>query len=375
MIRARRAFTLIELLVVIAIIAVLIGMLLPAVQKVREAANRASCQNNLKQLSLAVLNYESAYNKFPPGRVCPDPTQNDMLFSNPQDNTGFAIMLDFVEQTNLHKLFNPQLAWYYYPGIDPKLPNGAPNYWAIQQQIKLFYCPSNRSQGEVDITIPWTVFGFPPDVSPPCAGCDYMMCKGTNAFLDSQSFRLVPKSARGAFDINSKTRMADIDDGSSNTFMMGEGAGNSTLYLARAQYTDTTPALNGNGSTIPIDQAWGVPVIEDANLAVGAQSYFGSYLGVTAQTGGYGSTTDNDEPMNNTLVMAAIDYSGAQAPPLTKNDPSKPPFDTLPGFRSMHIGGANFAFCDGSVRFLEVMDAVPYKALSTIAGGELTQLP
>ncbi len=371
--KQRLGFTLIELLVVIAIIAVLIGLLLPAVQKVREAANRMSCSNNLKQISLAVMNYESTFRKFPPARLIPQQylPQNDLLFSNPSDVTGFTLLLDYVEQSNLHNLFDPTLAWYYYPGISPQLPNGAPNFFAIQQQIKFYYCPSNRGEGQVNITTAWVNFGFPASVSPMCGACDYMMCKGTNAYLDGTPS--IPGSAKGAFDVNSKTRIADITDGTSNTFMIGEGAGNNTRYPIRARYTDTVPATDANGNIILADQAWGVPVIEDANIAFGTPDFFGCYMGVTAQTGGYGA--DNDEPMNNPLVMAAIDYSGVGPPlggGLNNNNPSMPPFDTLPGFRSMHPGGCNFAFCDGSVHFVSSAVSLPtYKAFSTIAGGEV----
>jgi prepilin-type N-terminal cleavage/methylation domain-containing protein/prepilin-type processing-associated H-X9-DG protein len=372
--RTRQGFTLIELLVVIAIIAVLVGLLLPAVQRVREAANRMSCSNNLKQIGLGVHNYESTFGKFPPARAVPDPNQHDMLFSNPADNTGFTLLLDYLEQANLKGLFNPNLAWYYYPGISPQLPNGAPNYQAIQLEVKTYFCPSSRSTGDakIDITVPWTLFGFPPQLSPPCGATDYMFVKGTNAFLDS-NVKLVPQQARGAFDINSYTKIADIRDGLSSTFLLGEGTGNRPQFLIRANYTDTVPFVNPTtGQTIKADQAWGVPVIEDQNLAFGSGSFFGSFMGVTAQTGGFG--LDNDEPMNNQLglVMAAVDYSMASG--CCQNDPTKPPFDTLPGFRSLHPGGCNFAFCDGHVQFVKSsIQPATYKALSTIAGGEIVQ--
>jgi prepilin-type N-terminal cleavage/methylation domain-containing protein/prepilin-type processing-associated H-X9-DG protein len=387
--RVRRGFTLIELLVVIAIIAVLIGLLLPAVQKVREAANRMSCQNNLKQLALACMNYESAYKKIPPGRYNYT-NGNDVLYSSANDNTGFEIMLPYVEQANLGNMFQPGLGWYYYPGISPQLPNGAPNYAAIQQQLKLFICPSSGPR-QVDITPAWVAFGFPANLSPMCGGTDYLMSKGMNAYLDGNSASIIPSGARGAFDVNSMVQIADFTDGTSNTFLLGEGAGNTPNFLAMYPYVQpgapAQPVLNSTGNTIQIDQAWGVPVIEDINLATGAQDYFGCTFGVTAQCGGYNNPAaqggDFDEPMNGRpnstnigssgarLITASVDstLSGGSNP---GNNPTATPVDTVSGFRSLHTGGCNFAFADGSVHFIpQSVSMTTYKALSTKNGGEV----
>jgi prepilin-type N-terminal cleavage/methylation domain-containing protein/prepilin-type processing-associated H-X9-DG protein len=388
--RVRSGFTLIELLVVIAIIAVLVGLLLPAVQKVREAANRMSCQNNLKQLGLACMNYESTYGKIPPGRYN-FTSGADTLLSSAADNTGFEIMLPYVEQQNLGNLFQPGFGWYYYPGISPQLPNGAPNYQGVQQQLKLFYCPSNRASGQVDITPAWTAFGFPPNLSPMCGASDYVMSKGTNAYLDQNSASIIPTSARGAFDINSMVKIADFTDGTSNTFLLGEAAGNTPNFLSEYPYTQpgapAAPALNSSGNVIQIDQAWGIPAIDDLPIAVGSQDYFGCTFGVTAQCGGYNNPAaqggDFDEPMNgrpnssNTgssgarLITASVD-STTSASTNPGNNPVVTPFDTVSGFRSLHTGGCNFVFADGSVHFIPLsVSSTTYKALSTKAGGEV----
>src|SRR4051794_22622124 len=134
----RSAFTLIELLVVIAIIAVLIGLLLPAVQKVREAAARASCQNNLKQLGLAVHNYDSGQASLPPafrGDGVPIP-----YFSS---WSVLAELNPYLEQTNIYNRMD--LKQQTYDTTSP-FNNTAANQFAVQQVVKLFLCPSDKMQ-------------------------------------------------------------------------------------------------------------------------------------------------------------------------------------------------------------------------------------
>src|SRR5947209_509835 len=103
----RRAFTLIELLVVIAIVAVLMGLLLPAVQRVRAAANRVACANNLKQIGLALHHYHGSFESFPPGllTIGGDDLENAQL-------SGFLFLLDFIEQDNLQNMWSPSVPWY-----------------------------------------------------------------------------------------------------------------------------------------------------------------------------------------------------------------------------------------------------------------------
>src|SRR5436190_10181170 len=135
--RKRSGFTLIELLVVIAIIAILIGLLVPAVQKVREAASRASCQNNLKQIGLALHNYESAYKKFPPAR-------NPFSPPPPVVHSALARLLPYVEQTNVGRLIDFTTPPLYFAGATPP---SAGTYTASISVVNLFLCPSDGVGG------------------------------------------------------------------------------------------------------------------------------------------------------------------------------------------------------------------------------------
>jgi prepilin-type N-terminal cleavage/methylation domain-containing protein/prepilin-type processing-associated H-X9-DG protein len=341
----RGGFTLVELLVVIAIIAVLIALLLPAVQRVREAANRLSCTNNLKQMGLALHNYHGAFESFPPGFVQGSSDDLELLTSG-----GFRLLLDFVEQDNLSLQWNPAEPWYQ-----------GTNFNSVSTQVKLYYCPSNRLNGTIDLQFLVPIAGRP--LPNPAAG-DYLLCKGANAALCS--LVALPPAARGVFDVNTRTRIADITDGTSNTFAIGEGAGGNPRYVIRLYYPDTTPYPDPlTGRPRVADQSWAAGALSTQALN-STEFHFGSTLGITAVRGGFDPPFD--EPMNNPLVLSSIDNNQG----CTNNGIVPGAYDTMPGFHGVHPAGCNFLFCDGSVRFVaQSITPDSYRALSTIAGGEV----
>lgn len=183
-----QAFTLVELLVVIAIIGILVALLLPAVQKAREAASRLSCVNQLKQLGLATLNYESSNRKFPPGIVDDDDNAQVALHS------GFVYLLPYFEETALHDAYDFGSDW-----------QSASNQAVAQNRLTGLQCPSNNSEVVQD-------GGFSG------APTDYAFCKGDVAYFCAARNR----DQRGVFDVNSATRHRDIADGNSKTIALGE---------------------------------------------------------------------------------------------------------------------------------------------------------
>jgi prepilin-type processing-associated H-X9-DG protein len=310
------------------------------------------------------------------------------------------LLLPYLEQQNVTTNYNPAVCWYNNIPNPAVGPNGPTNALATQNQLKVFYCPSNRARDILDLTLTSQILvgsGTIVSVLPNPGSTDYILSKGSNAALSANPSS-IPPNARGMFDVNAYTRVAEVIDGMSNTFAIGEGAGNTPLYVARIQYTDVTPAFfppdpNQGGSPQQIDQAWGAGSVENGLLVQATMGKcFGSIFGVTAQCGGW--PTPLDEPLNgmpdqpnaaqqsfdgfftsHKLIMAGVDWN-MQVGTLTNQDNNplvSTQFDTLPGFRSVHIAGANFAYADGSVHFIKTgLDPAIYRALSTRNGGEIT---
>ncbi|HVK15038.1 MAG TPA: DUF1559 domain-containing protein [Gemmataceae bacterium] len=341
----RRAFTLVELLVVIAIIAILIGLLLPAVQKVREAANRLTCRNNLKQIGLALHNYHDGNDGFPPGYSVAGTDNLEIGGFG-----GFVRLLPYLEQEALFRRWDLTRKWYELPNSD-----------LVGTELKVFYCPSNRSRGRIDFAFLEPIAGRP---LPDTAATDYLLCKGANAALCENC--QIPAGGRGAFDVNTKTRLTDITDGTSTTFAAGDGAGGNPRFGLRQYWPDTTPATGFfPGQKTYIDQSWSQGPAATTELhSLGLKG--GGALGITALRGGHPDPFD--EPMNRPLQLPAFDMNqGCLNAGTAANT-----YDTSAGFRSLHPGGCNFLFCDGSVRFLrDGIAPATYRALSTIAGGEI----
>jgi prepilin-type N-terminal cleavage/methylation domain-containing protein/prepilin-type processing-associated H-X9-DG protein len=343
--RSRQAFTLLELLVVIAIIAVLIGLLIPAVQQVREAAGRVKCANNLRQLGLALHHYHLTQGCFPPGMIASGSNMSDA------EASGFTYILPYLEQDNTHRLYHFDVPWF-----NPQ------NYEAVGIPVKSFFCPSNRDQGFIDlqpIAEEWQT-----RLPPRAASCDYAFCRGANGAVNYDWSR-IPATVRGVFNIRppgesrSGVRIDDISDGTSSTFAMGEAAGGSSSFLVRDLTDPAKPALQTlSGQAVAVEQSWSAAGIGDAS-----HPWFGSVFAVTAQ---YGlSPAPRDEPMNRRLTT----------PTVWGNDPrgdNRSSKDLISGFRSLHRQGCNFLFCDASVRFIaQTIQLDIYRALSTYAGGEI----
>lgn len=203
--RPRRAFTLIELLVVIAIISTLIGMLLPAVQKAREAASRISCANNLKQIGLAMHEFEGANERLPPSRVYPIHVVNDSLVYE-GGATWAVFILPFLEQDNLFRQWNTGATYY----------DQTPT--ARQTIVKGYFCPSRRRDGQ-------STFGDTPPVSPqgypnaPGALSDYAVV--VDPYGSDKPDATTP-AVNGSFQLGTGFRFADFSDGLSNTLLVGE---------------------------------------------------------------------------------------------------------------------------------------------------------
>jgi len=307
----KKGFTLIELLVVIAIIAVLIGLLLPAVQKVRDAAARLQCTNNLKQIGLAMMNYESTYRTFPAGYLDNMTTNpvNATATTNPDPILGWgwgALILPYLEQESLYKSIN----------INSIAMNNtsAAGIAFRKTVIKGFLCPSDDTGSNT-----FTISG---------AGGNFELAKSSYAGINGQAELADFDSALGLgmFLRGRGVSIAEVTDGLSNTLFVGERSSKS------------------------------------------AKQAVGSLPGVCTWVGALpGGDLDGETP-----ALYILGWTGDPSSPAKPNTPEPDGSFHAESFTSKHSGGVNFLFGDGSVKFItDSINEQTWVKLGTRQGGEV----
>lgn len=368
-----RGFTLIELLVVIAIIAVLVALLLPAVQMAREAARRSQCSNNLKQLALAVHNYESSFQCIPPGSLYPCPAISPV--NGLPQCWGFGVspivsLLQFIEQGTIYNAYNAQMGVY---GSYPPNTNGPITWWAnttvFNMQLSLLLCPSDAKLLQQPIS-------------------NYVGNLGGPFILNGYSGAFVPTNPPSTFfGFNTQPQpwlipgtanattigLNGVTDGTSNTAMWSEAVSGSPLAVLAG--TGKTNEFRGffntnfmpNPNNLLQSPAQVVQFMAACNLVapntfsvgpngVGLRGtswqmtfpYYANY-GLYNHVGNPNSRQCNCSPID----QIGLDIYGTSPP------------------TSFHTGGVNIAFCDGSVRFIkENITLQTWWAIGTRAGNE-----
>jgi prepilin-type N-terminal cleavage/methylation domain-containing protein len=236
--RRRSAFTLLELLVVIAIIAVLIGLLLPAVQKVREAANRMKCGNNLKQIGLALLQFENVRGKFPPGRIV-GPFPEAGIPAGAVHGWG-VFVLPYVE----HQALADQYRW----DLNATVPENQP---VVALHLNIMQCPS-AEPGRFMTFDSWAIYG----TRGACG--DYAPTAQLDSALPALGLIDPPASFLGVMSANRMTLLSDITDGTSNTTLFAECAGRPDNG-GSADLDRTRRWWEGRGPAVPTACSFRVP--------------------------------------------------------------------------------------------------------------------
>jgi len=332
----RKAFTLIELLVTIAIIAVLIALLLPAVQQARESARRTQCRSQLRQLGLAIHNYESAMSCLPPASDIVQPPTGPLWVGY---LGAFARILPYVDQGNTYNAMDTNTI---YGNID--------NENAVGQVIKFYLCPSEPNQSPQAVanfgTIGGVNYGF-------CMG-DWFVWAGPNG----------GPITRSAFGVALSRRWSDFTDGMSSTLLMSEVKNyqpyvrdcgtlaniNSptTIPPPSASPQTVAPEYQGNGCTFLLNghSQW-------AEIAVHHIGFTTAWTPNKKTPGGPGYTTPDVDLNSERERLGGPTYAAVTS-------------------RSYHIGGVHSVFADGSVKFVsENVDGVVWRAIGTVAGGEI----
>jgi prepilin-type N-terminal cleavage/methylation domain-containing protein/prepilin-type processing-associated H-X9-DG protein len=326
-----KAFTLIELLVVIAIIAVLVGLLLPAVQKIREAANRMKCSNNLKQFGLAIHSYHDTMHLLPPGarvRDTADPTNNPDSHWQQRQGTWMLYILPYMEQDNLYKVFAPQLSGDQGPPYPsrPKYSIQSIPGWNTTPPPPFLRCPSDSmNDGSRALS------NYGASMGPMCGHnncgfrpndnlCTSRALPGIPPSWDygdtgdwANPYGLKASDIRGCFARRgAKIDFAAVSDGLSNTILIGEKLPNEEYLSWNGHWLDENSGYAHCTTVVPINYR-----------------------------------TDLQQPCDQS---PGVPQPWSSAPEVVKHSYTN--WGVTHGFKSRHAGGANFVFADGSVHFL-----------------------
>jgi prepilin-type processing-associated H-X9-DG protein len=351
---------------VISIIAVLVGLLLPAVQSAREGGRRAQCINNMKQIGLALMNYESAVGSFPPGAIyhnSKDGASSCQGMAAGRNFGAFAMILAQMDQANVFNAINFRLAAGgvdYFTSVDTGIWGGinvgAANRTGLGTRINSYICPSDTPQDPNFIkTSPYSQTSYA------CSGGTWnfiVYFAGPNPTTDCWRQDV----GNGAFDEYTVYRSAKFKDGLSTTLFVGETGrfpndpdpelnqwSHPGRYFVSASFDPSRQTMRGQGF------AFAVPRI-NARIVVGDTP------------GGFAGPGSTGTPGPNPLPPGTEDDSDYKAWLL---DPKYQEYGQW-GFRSPHPGGAHFLFGDGSVKLIkQSVDMTTYRALSTRNSGEV----
>lgn len=335
---ARSAFTLVELLVVIAIIGILVGLLLPAVQAAREAARRMQCSNNVKQVGLAMHNYESAFKTFPLAWWLDIPGGNNIPAMN--GNSWGASILPFVEQNNLYSSFDQR-----YPAMNELGPIAVNNVEVIKTPLSFFKCPSSPWASADTYDGDASGAGLP--VTWSAAGSDYIATTGVRGAFSRIAYsgnaggnRHGALQVHGPFGDNRSGKIGAMTDGTSNTCLIGERTGGPQIYVGTAPAAALTNLL------------------------------------VETNGGGWGDVLNGENWLSGSLH--ARSYDDANPAAYLQEGPCGINCTNLRGrsLHSFHTGGVHFGMGDGSVQFVsQSTDAFVIASMITRQKGEVFTLP
>jgi len=336
----QKGFTLIELLVVITIIGMLIGLLLPAVQKVRSVAARLQCANNLKQIGLAMMNYESTYSTFPAGYLDNMTTipVNATATTNPDPNIGWgwgALILPYLEQEPLYKSININSI---------AMNNTSAAAIAFRKTfIKGFFCTSDATD--------LNTFGILGTVNPSddTTGLETFYLSGPDGNFKLIRFELAKSSYSG---INGQRDLRDFDSA------LGLG------MLIRGRGVSIAEVTDGLSNTLFVGERSSILFYKQAD---GSRPSVCTWVGALPG----GDLINGIFPRAPALYI--LGHTGEPSDPHKPNSPQANGFFRPEDFTSKHSGGVNFLFGDGSVKFItDSIDGQTWVKLGTRAGGEAT---